>query len=335
MEEGLKHIWPTWRMLADQSCSRIDRLVKRLLEIDCDGYWIVSHNEGLRVALELARSQQGRPVHLTLHDDFKGALCARSSRFRLMAGPAQKLTIAALKQVSSFDVISRGMRTYYHSISGRKGELCHRYLSPDTVRALAEVNDLESFRLDVGHIGSIYDKRDFLDFLTILKKFGHLKGKELVLHMWGCHLGINDIPTNLQASVRLHTALPEHLVLPELARCVFVYSMYPTSDRLRCFSKTSLPTKLTSYVQAGRPIFGQGPSDSTLAEFLLTTNTGVFWNSRNREGGMQALENIFSLRPSLQQWQNAREQYFGEKNLATMRRVLLTTKNNLKPKPIE
>jgi hypothetical protein len=329
MGEGLKYIWPTWRMLADKSCSGIDQLVKQLLEVDCDGYWIVSHNEGLRIALDLARLQQDRPVHLTLHDDWAGALCARSSRFRLMAGLAQKLTITAIKQVSSFDVISRGMRTFYQSISGREGQLCHRYLSADMVGTSGEVDDRESSRVNIGHIGSIYDKRDFLDFLTILQEFGQLKGKEFVLHMWGCHLGVNDIPADLRATVRLHTALPEHQVLPELARCAFVYSMYPMSDRLRCFSRTSLPTKLTSYVQAGRPIFGHGPSDSTLAEFLRTTNTGLFWSGRNRDEGMQALAKVLALRPSSQQWQDAREQYFGEENLATIRRVLLTPNRGL------
>ena len=87
---------------------------------------------------------------------------------------------------------------------------------------------------------------------------------------------------------------------------------------------TSLPTKLTSYVQAGRPIFGHGPNDSTLADFIRDTNSGVLWSDRNKHSGMLALSKIMALRPSVRQWQVTREKYFGENNLDTIRRALLS-----------
>src|ERR1700761_6248608 len=57
----------TWKMLADRKVAHIDAIVEQLLQIECDKYWIVSHNEGLRMALELTRVQS-KPVHLTVHD---------------------------------------------------------------------------------------------------------------------------------------------------------------------------------------------------------------------------------------------------------------------------
>lgn len=313
--------WNTWKMLTAQKTQLIDELVKKMLAIECDAYWIVSHNEGLRVAYELARSQTSRPVHLTVHDDWAGALCARSLRYRFMTGPAKQLTVKTLKAVSSFDVISLGMRNYYEKISGLKGQICHRYLRKDSIRHEYDPAGNSADELTVGHIGSIYDRKDLLSFLSVLVEFAEGKGKKALLLMWGCHLKAADIPAHLQGNIKFCPTLPEEKVLPELARCEFVYAMYPMSKALSGFSNTSLPTKLTSYVQAGRPVFGHCPDESTLAEFLKTTGLGVLWDTGNRESGLRALADIFTMAPDGKQFEKARQQYFGEATLEVMNGV--------------
>jgi hypothetical protein len=100
--------------------------------------------------------------------------------------------------------------------------------------------------------------------------------------------------------------------------------MYPLNKGLHTFSKTSLPTKLSSYLQAARPIFGHGPADSTLAEFLGTTKLGGMWSVRDKQEGFKALDVIIALNPGHQQWQEARRLYFGEKNLQVMNKALNT-----------
>src|ERR1700744_6376060 len=97
----IKDVLQTRKMLSNGKILLIDNLVQKLIQIECDEYWIVSHNEGIRVAIELAR-RQNRPVHLTVHDDWAGALCARSIRYRFMSGLAKKMTVQVLKAVSSF-----------------------------------------------------------------------------------------------------------------------------------------------------------------------------------------------------------------------------------------
>ena len=318
----INDIWQTWKMLADRKVAYIDKLVKQLLEIECDEYWIVSHNEGLRVALELTR-RQTRPVHMTVHDDWAGALCARSVRYRVLSYWAKKLTISTLKAVTSFDVVSSGMSNYYWQLTSIKSEVCHRYLSQDAIRHEDAVIDTEQSEIVAGHIGSIYSKADFITFLSVFHEFAIEKGKQPMLKMWGCHLTMNDIPAKLRDSVFFYETLPEEQVLPELAKCTFVYAMYPFSNALSIFSKTSLPTKLTSYLQAGRPILGQGPADSTLAEFLNTNSLGTMWISQSKEDGFKCLEGILSLKVGYQQLESTRKQYFGEQNLKVMRRALL------------
>lgn len=316
----LKDITQTRKMLKGGELPFIDELSQKLLSIDCDGYWIVSHNEGLRMAIELAVRQHERPVHMTVHDDWAGALCARSVRYRLMAGAAKKLTGKALKTVPSFDLISGGMRNYYRGLTARRGEVCHRYLPESTILAAPEPETGDSIL--IGHIGSIYDKKDLFAFVALAKAFYQEQSRTVMLQMWGCHLKPIDVPAALRANIKFYDTLPEEKVIPQLAKCHFVYCMYPLSKALHVFSQTSLPTKLSSYLQAARPIFGHGPADSTLAEFLGTTKLGAIWSAADKQKGFELLEAISSLRPSRADWQKARKQYFGEMNLEVMNKVL-------------
>lgn len=318
----LKDIRQTWQMLNDRQVAAVNMLVQKLLEVTCDAYWIVSHNEGLRLAYELARLQKARPVHITVHDDWAGALVARSVRYRLMANAAQQLTIRALQTVTSFDVISRGMQAYYEGLSGHKGAICHRYLGIASINTLHTTHAGAHNEIRIGHIGSIYKKKDLLAFITLIKDFFELKRQKPVLQMWGCHLTIDDIPDALRSYVQFYPTAAEDEVILHLAQCNFVYAMYPMQQSLRIFAKTSLPTKLTSYLQAGCPVFGHCPQDSTLAEYLNTTGLGVQWNSRNKAAGYEALTALLELKPGSALFMRAREQYFGEKNLEVMNKAL-------------
>ncbi len=317
-----KDVYNTFLMLSERSVRRIDEIVKELLAFECDSYWIVSHNEGLRVATELIRLQHTRPVHLTVHDDWAGALCARSFRYKMMARLANKMTILALTKVTSVDVVSKGMQEYYLKISNRKSEICHRYLDLSSLAKYNHLHTLDQSKLVVGHIGSIYKNNDLVKFLTLLAAFEKLKGIKVELNMWGYHAGKNSIPDEFKDLIRINDQLTEEKVIIELTKCNFVYCMYPQISNLRIFSKTSLPTKLTSYVQVCRPIFGHGPSDSTLAEFLKSTETGVMWTSNNLKNGMDLIDELRTTRYDKLNWIKARDNYFGSQNLKVMLNVI-------------
>ncbi len=317
----VRDIIGTCLMLTGWNLRRIDEIVRELLEIKCDAYWVVSHNEGLRIAIDLFRLQNNRPVHLTVHDDWAGALSARSKRYRFMGRLAKKMTIAGLQKVSGVDLISKGMQTYYEQLSNRKGEICHRYLPASSVGTFHHPPSPDLSVLNIGHIGSIYDKDDFIKFLSLLQRYGKVKNVKIKLNMWGYHPKKNSFPGNYLNILQIHKDLPEEKVIPQLSKCDFVYSMYPLSKKLSLFGQTSLPTKLSSYVQASRPIFGHGPDNSTLAEFLENTQTGVMWSSVNNKEGIDLIEKIITFAPTSKDWQKARSQYFGENNLLVMRRA--------------
>jgi hypothetical protein len=314
----LKDIIQTYKMLKGGQVPAIDGLLQKLLSVDCDAYWIVTHNEGLRLAFDLARTQQGRPVHMTIHDDWAGALSARSVRYRLMAGAARRLTVKVLQAVTSFDVVSDGMQQYYQKLSGRKGAICHRYLPAASINVNAEISDNPGNKVLIGHIGSIYRKEDLLAFINLVKDFYAADSKKPLLQMWGCHLTMADVPEGLKPYIVFHPTLSEEKVIPELSKCSFVYAMYPMEQSLRIFAETSLPTKLTSYLQSGRPVFGHCPAGSTLAGYLNNTGLGVQWNTADKAAGFAALTQFINLAVSPEQLFAAREKYFGENNLAVM-----------------
>jgi hypothetical protein len=315
----LNDIISTFTMLNGFDNKRITELVDKMLNVPCDIYWIVSHNEGLRVAFELARRQKKRPVHLTVHDDWGGALAAQSVRYRLFGGAADKLTIKTLQAVTSFDVISCGMQKYYKQMSGLNGEICHRFLSEQSINVKSFKGET---KVNIGHIGRLYKKSSLVSLITLLKKFYEPKGITPVVKLWGCHLNSDDLPFPLRNNVCFYPTASEDEVIPQLEACDILYAMYPLEKRLEVFAQTSLPTKLTSYLQAGRPILAHCRQNSTLAKYINATGLGVIWKSDNEKDGMAALEKISSISLTKEDLLNARERYFGDNNLHVMNRYL-------------
>ena len=313
----------TWRLLSGRAHPGLDSIVDACLRSECSAFWVVAHNEGLRVAHELATRQSTRPVHLTVHDDWAGALCARSRRYRLLAPWARSLTRQTLGRVRTFDVVSVGMRDHYQQLTGLGGAVVHRYLPPSALLTPPAPVRIAGGELLAGHVGSVYDDGMLFDFLRAFDAQARQAGFRARLRLWGSHLTAERIPPPLRAQVSLLPTLPETEVISALAKCHFVYAAYPFARRLRLFSRTSLPTKLSTYLQAGRPILGHGPADSTLADFLGTTATGVMWTDQNREAGQRAVAKTLGMEIGPGSQEHARQQFFGEKNLVAMRRAFL------------
>jgi hypothetical protein len=220
----LNDLTSTFKMLNRMEDAGINSLVDKLLDIPCDVYWVVSHNEGIRVALELASRQQQRPVHLTVHDDWGGALAAQSVRYRLFRTLADQLTIKVLRAVSSFDVISCGMQKHYRQISGLNGEVCHRFLSEQSINVKSFASQSN---VNIGHIGRLYKKRSLIRLIKLLKKFYEPKGITPMVKLWGCHLHHDSLPSSLRSNVCFYPTASEDEIIPQLANCDMLYAMYP------------------------------------------------------------------------------------------------------------
>ena len=290
-------------------------LINELLSVQCDAYWIVSHNEGLCVARDLQR-QTSRPVHLTVHDDWAGALCARSLRYRLLAPLADRVTRHVLRRVSSVDVVSGGMQDFYRERAGVEAVICHRYLPQ-----LPPLVTQPDYSPIVGHIGSIYSAQELWCFADAFKLFCDKRGEKGTIRLWGCHLSSSDVPRHLKHFLEFNRNQEEEQVVLQLQQCHFVYAMYPFARILRRFSQTSLPTKLSTYVLAQRPILGHGPADSSLAEFVRQTGVGCMWDNMVATSGQKEIAEIFNSSVATNLWEHARTVCFGRAGLESLRLV--------------
>jgi hypothetical protein len=307
-----------WLLLNQKPLKELDNLIDQLLKVDCDAYWVISHLEGLGVANELKKRQNNRPVYLTVHDDWAGALCNRSIRYRFMNKAANKMTIEVLKVVDNVDVISSGMKEYYQKMSGIVTEICHRYLSEESLRFFDELKERDENTIHVGHIGSIYATEDLVIFMNLLNQYGALNNKKIVLNMIGFGLQFK-LPKHLSDMLVLHANMDEVNAIDILRKCDFVYCMYPKTDRLKVFGQTSFPTKVSAYVQNCRPIFGHGPKGCSIEDYFETTGTGLLWSSENQDDGIDLLSKIMAMNLNYSHWSKARDLYFGPHNLEVLR----------------
>ena len=307
-----------WLFLNKKPFKELDNLVDNLLKVDCDAYWIISHLEGLGVANELKKRQNNRPVYLTIHDDWAGALCNRSIRYRFLSKVAKKMTIDVLNVVDNVDVICMGMKKYYHKIAGVKADICHRYLPENSLRFYDEYEFINDNTIQIGHIGSIYKIEDLIKFMNLLKLYGEINNKKIILNMIGFGLHFK-VPKNLSEMLVLHPNMDEANAINILRKCNFVYCMYPNTSRLKLFGQTSFPTKVSAYVQNCRPIFGHGPKGCSIEDFFETTETGLLWSSNNLNEGIELINKILNMNLKYKHWSRARELYFGDKNLQILR----------------
>ena len=265
---------------------RIREIAARM---DADLYWIVAMNEGVLVALELSAS--GKPVHLTVHDD-PVSVFERSTRYRLLSPLMRRSFSQVIRSAKSVDVISHGMRDFYREKFGIESQVVYRY-----VQGLPRLKEhaISTDVLRVGHIGIIYNANQFREFVEALRVHGRNLGVPIKLVKIGRSREFEKVQEVYPDLVEDLGELPERAAIEELSKCNFLYSMYPDTLRFEIFRRTSQPMKLSTYIQAQRPIFAHTPVDSTLAAAIRKYRIGAVCTSSDRQGLEVALKAFHQL----------------------------------------
>jgi len=316
---------PPWQFAADLSArsgflpgSRkpVQNIVSQL---DADIYWVVAHYEGISVAAELL--SQCKAVHLTVHDE-PLAMLIRSRRFRPLL-PLMKVTFSrVLRGACSVDVTSTMMRDYFKIKYGVDCFALYKFL-PE----LPTVNfHLSSETLTVGHIGSLYHPAPFRDFIWACRSYAAAQNRSLKIVRIGASPEIDKIASENLATFENHGELLEQDALPVLATCHFVYAMYPTGFRFQGFRRTSLPIKLSTYIQAQRPIFAHTPPDSGLAQLISKYGIGTVCSS-NRESDIQrAVQATLDANINRENFETIRNDLMGPRQLHQLREALTNSR---------
>jgi hypothetical protein len=242
-------------------------------QIQADLYWVVGHYEGICIAAELC--DQGKPVHLTIHDDPFGTW-RRSNRYRWFKPLLRATYPKLLRRARSIDMTSWGMRNLYRE---KYGVNCFSvYLQVPFLQQLSIEPDAGD--LTIGHIGTLYDLEPFRRFLNACKQIASEERRLRVVRI-GASPELNNIANENSEIFESHGDLSEEAAVSLLATCDLHYAMYPAGSKYELFRRTSLPIKLSTYVQAQRPIFAHAPPDSGLARIVGPAGVGCVCSSED------------------------------------------------------
>ena len=283
------------------SKSAVRNLVQQM---PADLYWIVAHNEGIAVAAELL--DLGKKVHLTVHDDPFGTW-TRSDRYRFFRPLLSRTFPRILRAAQSIDVTSWGMRNLYRQ---KYGVNCFAlYLNVPHLPQLNIASDPS--HITVGHIGTLYHPEPFRRFLAACKNVAAKKKRRFRFIRIGTSPEIDSIAAKNPGNFEYHPDLTEAAAIPLLAQCDFLYAMYPPGKPFELFRKTSLPVKLSTYLQAQRPVFAHTPDDSTLARIVGPCNVGRVCHSFDQNVIEQHIGELLNTPPSPDNFEFLRSKLMG------------------------
>ena len=294
------------------STKSVKDLVQRL---DADLYWIVAHYEGICVAAELL--SMGKAVHVTVHDE-PLAMLLRSRRFRPLWPLMSLVFPRVLRGARSVDVTSTKMRDYFKVKYGVDCFALYKYLPELPVVP----SRLSADQLTVGHIGSLYHPEPFRRFLLACRSYAATQNRSLKIVRIGSSREMDAIASEKIGTFENHGELLEQHALPVLATCDFVYAMYPEGLRFQGFRRTSLPIKLSTYIQAQRPIFAHTPPDSGLAQLISKYRVGTVCSSQSESDIKQALRTILDGKTSRENFEAIRADLMGPPQLQELRCAL-------------
>jgi len=247
--------------------------VRKIVEqMHADLYWVVGHYEGISVAAELC--DQGKPVHLTIHDDPFGTW-KRSARYRWFQPLLRATFPKLLRRAKGVDVTSWGLRNLYRE---KYGVNCFSlYLHVPQLPPLDVQRDPD--KLTIGHIGTLYQLEPLRHFLNACRRVAGEQRRTLRFVRIGSSPEWNELVAEAPELFESHRDLDEPAALPLLASCDLLYAMYPPGPKYQLFRKTSLPIKLSTYIQAQRPIFVHSPRDSGLSRIVAPARIGCVCSS--------------------------------------------------------
>jgi hypothetical protein len=278
-------------------------------------YWVVAHYEGISVAAELL--SLGKPVHLTVHDE-PLAMLIRSRRYRAFWPLMSLIFSRVIRGARSVDVTSANMRDYFKRKYNVDSFALYKYLAELPVMKF----HLSENTLTVGHIGSLYHPDPFRKFVLACRSYATKQNRSLKIARIGDSPEMDKIAAENLARFENHGELPEKDVLPVLASCDFVYVMYPEGFRFQGFRRTSLPIKLSTYIQAQRPIFAHTPPDSGLADVISKFGVGTVCSSQSEDAIQQAVKGILQTKVTRDHFEALRSELMGPDQLLLLRNAL-------------
>jgi hypothetical protein len=193
-------------------------------------------------------------------------------------------------------------------------------------RSIAQLAPLEFHKdpnvLQVGHIGSLYHPDPFRRFVKACREYAKGQGRRLRIQRIGISKEMDKVAEENPGVFENSGELEERDALPILANCDFLYAMYPAGYQYRGFRRFSLPIKLSTYLQAQRPIFAHTPDDSGLAHVVGDYKVGCVCTSEDHNDLKEKIGAIMSSEVKREQFEALRNELMGAKQVEQLRMAL-------------
>jgi len=287
-------------------------VIKIAKKEDISKLWVVMHGATVHVAAILVKTNKFQ-IHASIHDD--PVAYSLISRKRFWLTPLVDKDLAyTLKKAKSIDVVSESMSAYYKRKYNVSSDVVHRALEPiEKARAY----DYEQYGLSIGIIGNNYSYEQLPLLCRAMIGSSSIIGIKARLVIIGNGYGNRlkqEFYQNLDIEVTGH--LGEKDGISTLQSCLLLYLNYPFTRNFQVFRSTSFPTKLSTYIQAVRPILIHAPSDSSVIK-LTSINMRKYiysWQNLMLEEGVKTLINCWGDQGNIGDWETAsaevRKTYF-------------------------
>ncbi len=305
------------RIFGFQSHPILAAHARTILEWSPDVVWVNAMNEGVLLGKLLADSGAAR-LHVSVHDDPMG-LAMKSKRYRHLAPIIDLRCRSLLRRAGSVDVVSEAMGRRYRQRFGVTASVVFRYIDrPATLVAHPPAERV----VKIGHVGTAYSAREVEAFFDALRKLGQSDGIQFKVLAFGGSPALESASLKFPGLVQLLGDVAEDEVVRQLAQCSFVYSMYSFDSSHRILRETSLPTKISTYLMAARPILVHSPENSTTCQMMEKFKLGISVNSFAQADLVAGIRRILAYDLELAEVQKATEHYCGRRNLSCLMECL-------------
>lgn len=146
--------------------------------------------------------------------------------------------------------------------------------------------------ITIGMAGQLYSKQEWESLLSALDSIEwKFNEKEIKIIYLGYHLSIGG---HKKAHVEYLGYRSQEETISILSNTDILYCPYFFDPYYEVIAKTSFPSKLTTYLAAGKPVFFHGPDYASPAIFLKKENAGIICSSLQTEEILKKIENLIS-----------------------------------------
>lgn len=216
------------------------------------------------------------------------------------------------------DVTSWGVRDLFNAKYGINSFSLDRSIS-----GLPRVKFERDARvIRVGRIGSLYHPDRFRNFLRALRECAAEQNRVVKIVRIGASAEMDKVAAGNPELFECLGEMEEQDAIPVLANCNFLYAMYPDGFRYPGFRRTSLPSKLSTYIQAQRPIFAHCPGDSNMAKIVSAYKVGRVCSANDSSVLKQKIKEVPEAQISREQFETLRDGLMGEGQVQQLRNAL-------------